>query len=241
LTGATTHVYIQHGAQSVTGMSSHMSTVIIGRLLAYQQEHDLGGALLEIGAYEGRMLILFALAGQGNETVLGIDTFDWPGTGVTGIKQRLIANMDKWAGGRKVVIHEGDSTAISPAELSRLLGGQAVRLAHLDGDHTVDALRTDLHNTAENLAPHGLICIDDMLHPEFPFLTSVVQTFLDDRPDFRLLCIIDRVGFVGAVKFVVCRRDHVDAYREDLDHHFALWRYPHGVKHPHEPSLFTIA
>jgi hypothetical protein len=70
------------------------------------------------------------------------------------------------------------------------------------------------------LHPQGLIVLDDMLHPSYPFLTSIVQRFLEQNQDFRLMAVIDREDIVGAAKFVLCRTDSVGFYENYLMQRF---------------------
>ena len=77
-------------------------------------------------------------------------------------------------------------------------------------------LPRDLTLAHAALHPKGVICIDDMLHPAFPFLVVVVHDYLKRNPEMRLLCVIDREDIVGAPKFLLCRADAVALYESDL-------------------------
>ena len=91
-----------------------------------------------------------------------------------------------------------------------------MRFMHIDGDDSPQALAQDLCIAQQSLHPHGLICIDDMLHPAFPFLVVVVHDHLKKNPEVRLMCVFDRENIVRAPKFLICRAETVKLYETDL-------------------------
>ena len=119
-----------------------------------------------------------------------------------------------------------DSRSLSPAELKALVG--EVRFFHLDGDHRYDSLAHDLALAHAVLHPDGVICVDDMLHPEFPFLVVAVHDYLRAHPEMRLLCVIDREDIVAAAKFLICRAEAVALYEADLMESFRAVQYTLG-------------
>jgi hypothetical protein len=119
-----------------------------------------------------------------------------------------------------------DTAKLTPEMFSNLTGGKPLRFIHIDGDHAPESLIQDLSLAHANLHPRGLICIDDMLHPGFPFLVVVVHDYLKRNSEMRLMCIIDREDIVGAPKFLICRADAVRLYETDLMESFKaqhLW------------------
>jgi hypothetical protein len=113
-----------------------------------------------------------------------------------------------------------DTGKLTAAEFSSLSGGAPLRFIHIDGDHSPAALTQDLGLAQASLHPQGLICIDDMLHPAFPFLVVVVHDYLKRNPDMRLMCVIDREDIVGAPKFLLCRAEAVKLYETELMQRF---------------------
>ena len=85
-----------------------------------------------------------------------------------------------------------DTGKLTAGEFSNVTGRAPLRFIHIDGDHSPKALTQDLRLAQQSLHPEGLICIDDMLHPAFPFLVVVVRDHLKQNPEMRLLCVIDR-------------------------------------------------
>jgi hypothetical protein len=113
-----------------------------------------------------------------------------------------------------------DASSLLPADMKAKLSGPA-RFYHIDGDHTSEALLHDLSVAIEVMHPKGLICLDDMLHPGYPFLVTAVKDFLVAHRDWRVMAIIDREDIVAAPKFLLCRADAIDLYEKPL-----MARYP---------------
>ena len=55
-----------------------------------------------------------------------------------------------------------------------------------------------------------------MLHPGYPLLVVAVYEWLERHPDWRVLCVIDREDIVAAAKFVLCHKDVVPLFEQDL-------------------------
>jgi Methyltransferase domain len=218
--------YLADGFERVRGMSSRFSAAICARVLRRQSEAGIGGPVVEIGTFEGRFLIAMALALEPGERAYGFDTFDWPDGKV---EERLLSNCR--AHGvqpERVAAVKRDSRNIAPIELRNATDGRAVRFLHVDGDHNPATLTSDLALAQSVIHPQGVIAIDDMLHPEFPFLVVAVHEHLKAHPHMRLMCVIDREDIVAAAKFLLCRADAVALYEQDLMTRFAGYHYIMG-------------
>lgn len=206
--------YLEHGYEQVRGFSSRFAATICGHLLRRQGELGIRGSIAEIGTFEGRFFIALALALRDGEQAYGFDLFAWPGSDLL---ERLVANAN--ANGLacdRFTPLTYDTGKLTPTDFSRVTGGAPLRFIHIDGDHTPAALTQDLALAHASLHPQGLICIDDMLHPAFPFLVVVVHDYLKQHSGMRLMCVIDRVDIIGAPKFLLCRADAVQLYERDL-------------------------
>jgi Methyltransferase domain len=206
--------FLTEGYRRVPGFSSRFSASICGHLLRRQSEHGITGSFAEIGTYEGRFFIAMGLALRGEEHAYGFDLFDWPGSD---LRAKLLSHAAAHGLAKEkftpVSLHTGKLT---PADFAKATGGKPLRFIHIDGDHTPEALTQDLALAHETLHPQGVICIDDMLHPAFPFLVVTVHAYLSRHPEMRLLCVIDREDIYGAPKFLLCRADAVGLYDGDL-------------------------
>jgi hypothetical protein len=210
--------YLTDGYDTVRGMSSRFAAVVCSHLLLRQSELGLTGHAAEIGTFEGRFFIALALALAPGERAVGIDLFDWPHDRVQELLHGHCARHGLAA--ERYTILQRDSRSLPVAELGEVLGGRPVRLFHVDGEHGHDALVRDLALAEAVTEPRGVIVLDDMLHPAYPTLADTVHGWLRERPEWRVLCIIDREDIVAAAKYVLCRVEAVPLYEEWLQQRF---------------------
>lgn len=215
--------YLDEGYLRVRGMSSLFAARIIVRLLEHQMAIGIGGHVAEIGAFEGRMLVAMAHCLAAGERALAVDHFAWPDRGVRGRLEANLANHGV-ADGRVVVI-EADSRRICPDALRAAVGGPC-RFVHVDGEHTAEHLLNDLGLATAVATTDGVVALDDMLHPGYPTLALTVHAFLDARPDWRVMAILDREDIVGAAKYLLCRTPMIDRYTAWLSAAFPTFVWP---------------
>lgn len=218
--------YLDEGYLHVRGMSSRFAGAISAWLMTHQSAQDVGGDFVEIGTFEGRYFIALALALQDGEKALGIDSFDWPSDRVLRIFQGncaahglSVGRYDAW---------KTNASTLTVAELRDRLKGAPVRFFHIDGDHSPEPLMHDLALATAVMHPQGLICLDDMLHPAYPFLVATVRDYLQAHPGMRVMAILDREDIVGAAKFLLCRADAVSLYEDALMKRYAKRHYVLG-------------
>src|SRR5215211_5874018 len=133
--------YIADGYDTVRGMSSRFAATICGHIIRRQSELGIKGHIAEIGTFEGRFFIAMALGLAPDEKALGIDTFEWPNSGVLDLFHSHCARHGL-ARERYVAI-KADIRSLKPEDLMAKLGGQKlgqqvseqkVRFFHIDGD-----------------------------------------------------------------------------------------------------------
>jgi predicted O-methyltransferase YrrM len=206
--------YLAEGYERVRGMSSRFAAAICGHLIRRQSEFGIGGALVEVGTFEGRFFIAMALGLAPGETAVGIDRFDWPDAG---IESRFLANCAAHGiPADRFLCWKTDSREITAGVLREKLGAAPVRFVHIDGHHSRECLTNDLELVHPVLHHDGIICLDDMLHPGYPLVVTTVFDYLARHPEMRLLCVVDREDIVAAPKFLICRGDAVARYEQDL-------------------------
>lgn len=211
--------YLGDGFDRVRGMSSRFSATICGHIMRRQSEMGIRGGVAEIGTFEGRFFIAMALALSPGEHAYGFDLFSWPDDQVL---DRLMASAARHGlTAERFTPRPFDTGTLTPEDFAGLTGGRPLRFIHIDGDHSPEALTHDLALAHHSLHPQGLICLDDMLHPGYPFLVVAVHDYLKRQPDMRLMCVIDREDIVAAPKFLICRADAVRLYENDLMTRFA--------------------
>jgi hypothetical protein len=204
-------------------MSSRFAAAICGHLIRRQSVLGIGGALVEIGTFEGRFFIAMALGLAPGERAIGIDRFDWPDAG---IENRFLANCA--AHGippDRYLCWKADSRDISPDDLRKKLGAQPVRFVHIDSHHSRECLTNDLELAGAVLHRDGIICLDDMLHPGYPMVVAAVFDYFTRHPEMRLLCVVDREDIVAAPKFLICRATSVALYEQDLLASFSRFHF----------------
>lgn len=206
--------YLDTGYATVVGMSSRFAAAVSCGLMRIQTDLGVKGPVAEIGTFEGRFFIAMAHALADGETALGIDLFDWPNPEVI---DRFEANCTTHGvPAEKRITWRADSRTMKPDDLLAKLGGERVRLFHVDGEHSRHALTRDLELATAVLGDGGVIVLDDMLHRGYPTLMVAVQDYLQRHPEMVVLSIIDRETIVAATKFVICQAAWFKRYEEKL-------------------------
>jgi Methyltransferase domain len=216
-------LYLSQSYERVRGMSSRFAAAICGHLIRRQTALGIGGDLVEVGTFEGRFFIAMALGLAPGEKALGIDRFDWPDAGVEG---RFVANCAAYGVVRdRYLSWKADSREITSGQLREKLGDRLVRFVHIDSHHSRECLTNDLELVVPLLHRDGIICLDDMLHPGYPMMTSAVYEYFARHPGMRLLCVVDREDIVAAPKFLICRGDALALYEQDLLSAFSRFHF----------------
>lgn len=219
--------YLARGYAEVRGMSSGFAASIAGHLIRRQAEMGISGHLAEIGTFEGRFFIAMALGLQPGEHAIGVDVFTWPSEKVLDHLHGHCRRFGLDPGAYTAI--KGNTRDMTGADLLAPAGGGTIRFFHIDGEHDDTNVTQDLDLAAPLMHRHGLICLDDMLHPGYPELTDSVHRWLRTHPEWRVLAIVDREDIVAAAKYVLCRIGSVDKYEKDLLGHFAKQVFPMGA------------
>jgi predicted O-methyltransferase YrrM len=226
--------YLAGGYGEVRGMSSAFSAAICGHLIRRQTELGISGHIAEIGTFEGRFFIALALGLARNEHAIGIDVFTWP-------SEQVLTNLHEncarhGLARRDYTAIKGDTSRMMPVDvLAPVRGGghpgetYKIRFFHVDGQHDDKHLSADLALVLPLMHQHGLIVLDDMLHPGYPELVDTVHRWLRANRDYCVLAILDREDIVAAAKYVLCRKEAVALYEQDLLETFAAKVYPLGA------------
>ena len=219
--------FLADGYERVRGMSSRFAAAVCGHAIGRQTELGIGGDMVEIGTFEGRFFIAMALGLAPGEIAVGIDLFDWPNERLL---DRFLANCAAHGVAReRFVSWKQRSTAITAAALCARLPSGVARFIHIDGEHDIDCLASDLELAHAVLHPKGLIVLDDMLHPGYPDLAIAAFDYLKRHPEMVVMCIVDREDISAAAKFMVCRDDAAALYERDLMTTFARFHFTPGA------------
>src|SRR5215510_5551903 len=109
---------------------------------------------------------------------------------------------------RRLVVHEGDSTALDGPALKRLAGG-AYRLISIDGGHSATTTAHDLAIAVEALAPGGVIILDDYFNEMWPGVSEGVYRYF--REPHGILPFA-----TGANKMLFCAPSAIPLYVDSL-------------------------
>ena len=218
--------YLDNGYEKVRGMSSRFSAAICGHLVRRQTELGIRADIAEIGTFEGRFFIALALGLAQGENAVGFDLFDWPNERVL---DRFLGHCEKnGLAKEKFFAWKANTKDITPAMLKAKLATGAARFFHIDGEHSDKSLTIDLELAHQVLHPKGIIALDDMLHPAYPELFSTAVAYLKRHPEMRALAIIDREDIVAAAKLLICRKDALALYEDDLMKAFSKFHFEMG-------------
>ncbi|MDE3177563.1 MAG: class I SAM-dependent methyltransferase [Pseudomonadota bacterium] len=230
--------YLAGPFHRVRGASSKIGAIVATRVAGAQSAHGLRGGLAEIGVFEGRFFIALALCAQPGEKLIATDVFTWPDEAVA---ERFLANCK--ANGvdpENVTLQKTATQHLTPDGYRKSVGGP-LRFLHIDGAHKYDSVLHDLQLAKAALHPQGVICLDDVLHPLYPALTIAAGDWLKANPEFALLAVVDRESFAASCKFLLCRREHVDFYREALAASSPEILYKHRASYFGDEALIFAA
>jgi hypothetical protein len=226
--------YIRHHYATVPGFSSVLSAQVAARLIAFQYECGIQGPVGEIGVMLGRSFIALALAAGPTDQCLAIDDFAWP----RDARAKFLGNCSRFGiDPEHVPIIAAKSTSLAPADILAELAGAKLRYLHIDGGHTTEVLLHDLSMTRDIMMPGGIICLDDMLHAQYPDLGLTVHAHLTRNADLTVFCIVDRADLIAASKYLVCKRDYALGYQQDLRSAFPDYVFPDPAEFSTGPAL----
>lgn len=175
---------------------------VFARLLELQQKLGVAGDMLEVGVFRAGTASLLAAALKPQERLFLIDPF-----------QNAAVNrqtIERFSGAKpeQLVFHALDSMAVNKWR-ERVLSGDVplVRFAHIDGEHSYDAVYSDLQLAQRYLTGGGLIVLDDIFNMNSACCTHAMFDYLRDQPLVQCVAL-------GFRKAYLCESRHVAAYRK---------------------------
>lgn len=201
------------GLEAIDGWLSPLATDLTIRILQYQDATDITGAIVEIGVHRARYLaLLHALAGH-RSTVIGIDALlnsnaePLPEPHRTNAMTLMRSNVKSISGSDTNLSLIGANTlTLSATDISDACGGQTIRYAHIDGGHDCRTVLHDLGIIVPNLAPDGVIALDDALSFMIPGVSEgFARYMLANEGELAPFAI-------GGNKLFVCRSGAYDMW-----------------------------
>jgi len=143
------------------------------------QRLAIGKHVVEIGSFKGLSTIIMAKVAK---RVVAIDPFD---------RCEVTRNRDTFPTFRENVYSHGVEdkviTIVATAEAAcPLIQPHSFDLALIDGEHTYDAVMSNIRVVAPLIKPDGLLLFHDYGHVGFPGVKAAVDTWRLSRP-FKLV------------------------------------------------------
>lgn len=140
-------------------------------LLGSQRDAGIGGNLLEIGVWQGHGSGFAAMYRNASEQLIIFDKF----ASEPGFLPNLM-QIDAGAADA-LVFFQGCSIAARKRNRASAFV-DSVRWAHIDGEHSYEALMSDLDMVSDLMTEDGVIVIDDIFSYASPSLTEAMFTWL---------------------------------------------------------------
>lgn len=189
--------YMKHFAET-PGWFDLTAVALWDSLLSEQTKCKGRGDLVEIGVWKGRSAGLLALHCRPNEQCVFVDIE--PLNEFESVISNLLPDT------RCTYIQKSSHFLPRHKLVSEIAGN--VRWVHIDGEHTAQAVISDLESANLLLSRAGMVAIDDFLSPQYPQVTQAVFNFLFARPGTFSLVLS------GFNKGYLCRPTAVFRYAE---------------------------
>lgn len=160
--------YFRTGQTRIDRGSANIETPLA--LLAYlsklQLRHGVTGSIGEIGVHHGKFFVGLGLLARKNEQLFAADVFDNQKLNIdhsgNGSMTPFVNNLAANGIDTKDVVIVADSSANLPANFTMNHNLKQFRLFSVDGGHTLSLTYNDIILAALNLAPGGIIVVDDI-------------------------------------------------------------------------------
>ena len=184
------------------GGMAPQSAIIWDTLLNKQlAENNLHGDMAEIGVFRGFGACLMAGYLRKTERLTLVDMMC--GLDYSEEAIREVAGTDVL---NRITFHQTDSMRLQRA--GKLSTDREFRFFHIDGEHSYDAVMNDLTMAADNIAPYGIVVVDDFFSPASPAITHAVFDYIG-RPGSNLSLFL-----IGFNKAYLCFNRWLGFYRE---------------------------
>ncbi|MGV0715352.1 class I SAM-dependent methyltransferase [Mycolicibacterium sp. XJ662] len=201
------------GHRVVTGFLEPEVLLLLDALNSAQRAKQVSGAVAEIGVHHGKLFIGLRLLQRPGEKSVAIDIFGDQDLNVDGSGHgdlaKFVNNVNLWSSMDDVVIHQGDSTKLSPQTLRDLAGGD-IRFFSVDGGHTDEIVYSDMKLAEATLADGGIVIADDVFNQQWPGVAVGTLRYLQEGA--RLAPFL-----IGFNKVFFAQPDYCGLYRAEVE------------------------
>ena len=164
--------------RQVEGWCLDESAYMTLHLMSVQRTLGLNSSIFEIGVYKGKYLsVLFEGSRRTQQTVLGIDTFQWSK------REEVLFEFQRLFGtDARLKLVAADSTRLDAPQIIDWLDGKKASFVSVDGDHSAAVVGLDLTLCKSVLSEGGIIAIDDFLNPHAIGVSEGVYRFFLHSP-----------------------------------------------------------
>ncbi|SDS27168.1 class I SAM-dependent methyltransferase [Opitutus sp. GAS368] len=159
---------IKADVDRVEGFLADTSIAVWDSLLEYQKTRYITGHLGEIGVYKGKSATILAHHQCSGEELWLVDFSNFIDEAKINLAS-ITPNEIRYIKQKSVELFRSPDLATHR---------RTFRWFHIDGEHTGQAVATDLAIAHELLADDGIICIDDFLNPAYPQISAATFAFL---------------------------------------------------------------
>jgi hypothetical protein len=155
--------YLRAGMGEVKGWLDPSTAVYLASLEVHQRELGITGDIVEIGVFNGRSFLTFALDLPDGETAHAIDLFDEASDGYgLGNRERFEKNLADHGVTANVTITHTDSTLLEASGF--LEQGRRFRIVSIDGGHSAEVTASDLRLAEKTVLENGVVVLDDVIN-----------------------------------------------------------------------------
>ena len=189
--------YMEHFSE-VPGWFEEPAIALWDSLLTFQKQHQRKGHFMEIGVWKGRSAALMASHCEENESCVFVDMQE-----MEEARSRITQIVPD---AKCVYLQRISHQLIYQPEVLQIAG--KARWVHIDGEHTSEAVMSDLDSADVLIERGGMVVVDDFFFAAYPQVTQAVFQFLMTRPN-RFSLVLS-----GFNKAYLCRPIAAHAYLE---------------------------
>jgi hypothetical protein len=200
--------YLNHKIDNISGWLDPIDAEIIAALSTFQQDRNINGDMLEIGVHHGRLFFVLALSMNGSERALAVDLFEDDPNNSKKHRGRDLAffkHVKALDISERVSSIKANTLKLSKDDIASNI--KKARIISVDAGHLHDEVLNDLYLAKSALADNGVIVADDYFNYNWPGVTTAVNHFIENNPEFEPFLITNG-------KLYICRYPDVQTYKD---------------------------